>query len=942
MDKQSVSNNYLGLDNPVDSPIEYVESIEVNKIGDVDIKTTVEATRVYQNNQNYGLAKMLDGNDNSFWHGQDTSVNEKSGIRLTFDRAIPFTGLSMPIRHDCCNGRYSNVCMIIGQTEVCTDDTGNGEPLLFTSFTKKWLEFSVPMQTIQVVELIWKPQSTVADNWAQVPEVALLYNPNPPRPAVCRSWGDPHVETFDGLRNDVYGQAWYQLSETTPAGLSEGLEYFQVALQTRRAGRVAYSKASWMVFYSVDYTKLYKVKFTEFGQSYISVDGSSFFPLAPQDNVDFKVIRSGTGRVARNVIETWFGLKLGQAKTTVIVSLPAKFSNKVYGVCGNSDGVREDDWTLKDGTPCTDDVENGNRGYVRTKCELDNQVSFIIDPDAGGLVTGVKDPELTCDDSAATQCKAELEESSFDGCANVIDRQKWIDSCTVDVCQIERTYTNTDAYVCEDNTHEIVCPAGSIIHIRDAKYGRWNSSTCPSSAMGTCDSFIDHTDAVRADCEGKQSCFYTASNTYGDPCGGIQKYTDIDYACVKVDQAEMKKAIDEIKTNMLDECIEKAPPGTDITPDPCLIDLNLPCDANMIYKACATPSDIQTCAEFVDNVDPLDTGITFGSCICTSGFKTDVNGVCVDENSCVKPEDEYSDWGEWGDCISNGSSGTKTRIRVCFPIGGTCIGPNSDTVACDPGRPTCGTGVCRAWGDPHVETFDGLRNDVYGEAWYQLSQTTEAGLSAGVPYFNSAIQTRKRGHVAYNNGTSVDFKSVDGNRSYRIEITATYEATITVDNLIKIDLVPQENSDFIFSQIGNGRRTTYILETWFGLRLIVEVFGERKNARKSRKNKKNRQNTCGNTGTSNNYMNVNIYLPGKRILTNGFQQTYHYFMTQLLILLYQNCLLIILLVCVVILIATAMTTGRLKMGPSVRLDWLMPITVISELNVNLTAKCHLL
>ena len=32
---------------------------------------------------------------------------------------------------------------------------------------------------------------------------------------------------------------------------------------------------------------------------------------------------------------------------------------------------------------------------------------------------------------------------------------------------------------------------------------------------------------------------------------------------------------------------------------------------------------------------------------------------------------------------------------------------------------------CRAWGDPHVITFDGANNDVYGVATYVLAQSSE-------------------------------------------------------------------------------------------------------------------------------------------------------------------------------------------------------------------------
>ena len=31
--------------------------------------------------------------------------------------------------------------------------------------------------------------------------------------SICKPWGDPHVVTFDGAQNDVYGQATYILTQ---------------------------------------------------------------------------------------------------------------------------------------------------------------------------------------------------------------------------------------------------------------------------------------------------------------------------------------------------------------------------------------------------------------------------------------------------------------------------------------------------------------------------------------------------------------------------------------------------------------------------------------------------------------------------------------------------------------------------------------------------------
>ena len=58
---------------------------------------------------------------------------------------------------------------------------------------------------------------------------------------MCNSWGDPHVETFDGGLNDVYDANWYTLVEPTlEAQENESVPYFRVSQRTYEKRTVAY------------------------------------------------------------------------------------------------------------------------------------------------------------------------------------------------------------------------------------------------------------------------------------------------------------------------------------------------------------------------------------------------------------------------------------------------------------------------------------------------------------------------------------------------------------------------------------------------------------------------------------------------------------------------------------------------------------------------------
>ncbi|XP_033756148.1 uncharacterized protein LOC117338893 [Pecten maximus] len=90
--------------------------------------------------------------------------------------------------------------------------------------------------------------------------------------------------------------------------------------------------------------------------------------------------------------------------------------------------------------------------------------------------------------------------------------------------------------ICEGSTTTIKCPAGEVIDILEAFYGRENDLTCsgPGKPIRTtaCSSPVA-LERYEEICDDKNSCTVTASNSVtGDPCGGTYKYAQITYTCV--------------------------------------------------------------------------------------------------------------------------------------------------------------------------------------------------------------------------------------------------------------------------------------------------------------------------------------------------------------------------------------------------------------------------
>ena len=88
--------------------------------------------------------------------------------------------------------------------------------------------------------------------------------------------------------------------------------------------------------------------------------------------------------------------------------------------------------------------------------------------------------------------------------------------------------------ICEGRSKVFRCPAGRVLQITYANYGRINRDDCKSRSIRTTNCKSTRTMAiVMARCNSKGFCSLAASNVFfrHDPCRGTYKYLEIKYTC---------------------------------------------------------------------------------------------------------------------------------------------------------------------------------------------------------------------------------------------------------------------------------------------------------------------------------------------------------------------------------------------------------------------------
>ncbi|CAH2318264.1 c-binding -like [Pelobates cultripes] len=239
----------------------------------------------------------------------------------------------------------------------------------------------------------------------------------------CVTYGSSHYVSFDGLAFDFQGTCAYTLLKTMLSAFP--MPVFSVTVENERSEQVTVTRMLVISVYgysvTIDREITWKVK----------VDGVLHnLPLTLLDG-GISVNQEG-----KNVIlQTDFGLQvLYDTASFVSLSLPSSYFANLEGLCGNFNGLQQDDFRLPDNT-VTDNVDifgeswkvnisdancyNGC-GYQCPTCQKSKMKPYMGTTSCG-IITNLDGP--------------------FKACHNVIKPENYFSACTSDLC-ISKGKTN--------------------------------------------------------------------------------------------------------------------------------------------------------------------------------------------------------------------------------------------------------------------------------------------------------------------------------------------------------------------------------------------------------------------------------------------------------------------------------------------------------------------
>ncbi|XP_050345304.1 hemocytin [Nymphalis io] len=608
--------------------------------------------------------------------------------------------------------------------------------------------------------------------------------------ARCGAVGDPHYTTFDGLRYNFMGHCTYTLMKS--ANITIDVENVACSGAITEAMNLApykgEGKPSCTKAVNLEYNGA-NIHLKQGG--FILVNGKEVNSL-PVNVGDIRIRAASSLFIIIQLpikVDLWW-----DGNTRVFVDVPPSFHEQTKGLCGTFNLNQKDDFLTPEGDVEQSALAFANKWKTREFCD--------------DVIT--KEPEHPCKanienkESAEKYC-SKLKSKLFESCHWFVDVQPYYEDCLYDMC------------ACAGDVSRCLCPvlgdygaacarSGALVHWRYSVAecelqcsGGQEYTVCADSCLRTCaDVALSAAGACRPACVEGCAC----------PAGQV---LDNNNVCVPVALCpcyhkgmEFKPGYKEVRAGKRERdlctCVGArwacSPASAEqVLSYPPAEDLRSACSAadHKEFTTCETKEPL-TCKN-MHLPQTVTSQECRPGCQCKKGYVLEAT-----TKKCVVPTD--------CPCHHGGQS---------YPDGHT-MQEECNTCECKSGKWSCTdrkcAGVCGAWGDSHVTTFDGQSYDFEGVCTYLLAKGTADGKDG----FSVEMQNEPCGTTGATCSKSVTLRVGRGGGDEEI-VSLTKSAPLPdTSNLKRIKL--REAGAYVFLDVPS---LAISLQWDRGLRVYVKV-----------------------------------------------------------------------------------------------------------------------